>query len=329
MTSEMINTRRLATMETDYRMFLPQMHPTTIQEITFQFQATSFTGIPGVGFARIYSNSAGSTFDEDTNGAVTAFARFDDTGGNGTAASTSTFNATMLRVPLEDNEGRTAYYHGHWKYIAWSSYIPRKITNAFEHQRAFMLSNAVELNIPGTDALDQEAFVYYDSHANFNVSSNISMSLWFYPTDWSSLSGETYRYLLYRYIDSNNYFIVNLDALDSTHLIRVFVKEGGTETKLKDNTGNHITLNAWNLVNFTYNPSTNALVLYVNGTSYTTSTTTSLTAPYTTDSNMYIGGLPNMVTRRFTGYMDNFVFWTGKILTAGEVSNMWTKGTIV
>jgi hypothetical protein len=320
--------------------------PIPEQELAYLFQGTQFAKMAGVADGRIYDPSAPSSIDEETQANVVAYATFDDIGGNGTAtlltagaAISDSFTAASFttlsfadafltpeyKIPLLDGEGRTAYYRGHFNYLNWSPHSAPDVI----HTKQFLAGHSFELNVPGTNAQDIKSYAYYDSHANFNVSSNISVSLWFYPTDWSSLSGQTFRYLLYRYIDASNYFIVNIDALDSTHLLRVFVREGGTETKLKDNVGNNVVLNSWNLVNFTYNPTSNALVLYVNGTSFATATSTALSPPYTTDTNMYIGGLPGLTDNRFTGYMDNFVMWSGKILTAGEVTNMWTRGTIV
>jgi Concanavalin A-like lectin/glucanases superfamily len=335
--------------------FQPLAQPTVIQELTFQFQSTQFTRINAAGNGRVYSNSAPSAIDEETLASVAAYATFDDVGGSGTGTpspfpgggggaspesfTTTSFTTTgftsesiiieggtgvLFRVPMEDNEGKQAFYHGEYHYIAWNPY--RHPTVA--HQNQFMRSNSVELNVPGTNSDDTSGFCYYTSNAAFDVSASFSVSLWFYPTDVSQISSEVHRYLLYRRIDANNYFIATLDSPDSTHPIRVFIREGGTETKLKDGTGNHLLVNDWNLLNFTYNPSTNALVLYLNGTAYTDVTTTVLSPVYTTDANMYIGGLPTTPAKRFTGYMDNFVFWTGKILTAGEVTNMWTRGTI-
>lgn len=337
---------RIATLETDSKVFNPLSNPAIIQDLIFQEQATQFVQASGTGDKRKYITTAPSAIDEETLASVVAYATFDDIGGTGTpvqidsgAAVTLSFTATSFtalsfgaeflipefKVPLFDNEGRTAWYRGQVYHLAWSPHLAPEVV----HTKQFMVGHSLEMNVPGTATDDQRTYAYYESHANFNVSSNISVSLWFYPTNWTSISGETYRYLLYRRIDANNHFIVNIDALDSTHLIRVFVKEGGTETKVKDNVGNNAVLNSWNLVCFTYNPTTNALVLYVNGTSYTNATTTTLTPPYTTDAHMYIGGLPNLTTRRFTGYIDNFVFWSGKILSAGEVSNLWTRGTII
>jgi hypothetical protein len=222
---------------------------------------------------------------------------------------------------------KPAWYRGNHLFLNWSPTVT-PLTNVV-HTKQFMVGHSFELNVPGTNVDDKNTFAYYDSDAEFNVGNSISMSLWIYPTNWDSINGETFRYLLYRRQDANNYFILNLDALDSTHLVRIFVREGGTETKLKDGTGDHVLLNQWNLINFTYNPGTNALVLYVNGVAYTDATSTVLTPVYSTDSHMYIGGLPALPDIRFTGYMDNFVFWNGKILSTGEVTNMWTRGTII
>ena len=302
--------------------FTPLAQPTVVQELTFQFQSTQFSKVNAAGNARVYSNSAPSTINEETEATVAAYATFDDAGGKeGSAASASTFDATMHRVPLDDNEAKTAYYHGHWKHIAWSPYYhPTTIT----HQNQFMRSNSVELNVPGTTAIDQEGFVYYDSNAAFNISANTSVSIWFYPTDLTQIASETWRTLFYRRIDASNHYAILIKPADSK--IYVFVNEAGTITKLVSSAA--ITTDTWNLIIFTYNPTTNALVIYLNNSSTSSTPADTYTAPYTTDANMYLGGLPNLPDKRFTGYMDNFVFWTGKILTATEAGNMYTRGTI-
>jgi hypothetical protein len=316
---------RVTTLETvgGGTTFQPLTQPTVVQELTFQFQSTQFSKVNAAGNARVYSNSAPSTINEETEATVAAYATFDDVGGDeGVAASASTFDATMHRVPLDDNEGRTAYYHGHWKHIAWSPYFhPTTIT----HQSQFMRSNSVELNVPGNTAIDTEGFVYYDSHANFNISASTSVSLWFYPTDLSQIASETWRHLLYRRIDASNHYAVLIKPSDDK--IYVFVNEAGATTKLVS-TGT-VNQDAWNLIVFTYNPSTNALVIYLNNSNASSTPADTYTAPYTADANMYLGGLPNLPDKRFTGYMDNFVFWTGKILTATEAGNMYTRGTII
>jgi hypothetical protein len=115
----------------------------------------------------------------------------------------------------------------------------------------------------------------------------------------------------------------------SDNKIYVFVNEAAATTKLVS-TGT-VNLNAWNLIIFTYNPATNALVIYLNNSSASSTPGDSLPQPYTTDANLYLGGLPGLPDKRFTGYLDNFVLWNiaGKILTAGEAGNMWLHGTII
>ena len=113
----------------------------------------------------------------------------------------------------------------------------------------------------------------------------------------------------------------------SDQKVYVFVNEAAATTKLASSAT--VTLGAWNLIVFTYNPTTNALVIYLNNSSSSTTPADALPAPYTTDANMYLGGLPGLPDKRYTGYLDTFVFWTGKILTSTEAGNMWNHGTIV
>ena len=333
---------RITTLETDVKTFTPLSQPAIVQEVTFQYQGTQFVKGAGVGDARLYAPGTTSSIDEETLASVVAYATFDDIGGNGAATvldpggvisdSFTTASFTTLsfgsefvnpeyKVPLLDNEGRTAWYRGFFRYINWSPYFAPDVT----HTKQFMVGHSVELNVPGTDTFDQRTFAYYDSHANFNVSSSISVSLWFYPTNISQIGSETWRTLFYRRIDSSNHFAILLKPSDGK--IYVFVNEAGATTKLVSTAA--VTASAWNLIIFTYNPSTNALVIYLNNSSSSSTPADSYTPPYTTDANMYLGGLPSLQDKRFTGYLDNFVFWSGKILSAGEATNMYTKGTIV
>lgn len=338
--------RRITELETNANTFIPPVPlPPPTQSFTYQFQGTQFAKMNGVGDARIYPTSAPSSIDEETLATVVAYATFDDIGGNGTGTVLTSggivsesftsasftglsFGAAFLepefKIPLLDGEGRTAWYRGYFPYLNWSPFLAPEV----EHTKQFMAGHCLELNVPGTVSNDQKSFAYYDSHANFNVSSSISVSLWVYPTDLTSLGGTGARYLCYRYIDASNYWILFIDTANSNQ-VKIFVNEAAATTKIRTSIDNPLTLDAWNNVIFTYNPSTNALVLYVNNTAHSTSAVTVQSPPYTTDANMYLGGLPGITSNRFTGYMDNFVFWSGKILSAGEVTNMWTRGTII
>ena len=312
----------ITTLERDVKTFQPLAQPSTIQELTFLFQATQFVGIPDDGDTRIYANTAPSAIDEETLASVAAYARFDDVGGNANG-STSTFDATMVRVPLEDNEGRTAYYHGYHKYLRWDPYKHPEVS----HTKQFMLSHSIELNVPGTETTDQEGFVYYEPHADMNITNNASMAIWFYPTDISQIGSETWRTLLYRRAAgaSTDSFAVLIKPADSK--LYAFVNE--TSVISKKVSTSTVNVNAWNLIILTYDVTANTLTIYLNNSSASSTPADSYTPPYTTDSNAYIGGLPNLPDKRFTGYLDNFVFWKNKILTGTEASNMWNHGTII
>lgn len=333
---------RIIALENYLHTFTPLDKPEIIQELTYLMQGTQFAKLAGVGDKRSYANTAPSSIDEETLASVVAYATFDDIGGNATPVATdpgssidlsftsasftvasfaSAFLTPEFKVPMHDNEGRTAYYTGHYRYLNWSAHLAPEVT----HTKQFMLGHSLELNVPGTATDDRYTFAYYDSHANFNVSSSISSSIWIYPTDMSVLGANTGRYIHYRRIDASNYWILFI-ATTTSNQIKIFVNEAGALTRVL---GAAPTLNAWNNIVWTYNPSTNALVLYVNNVSSTTTSGTTETPAYTVDANMYLGGVPGLPDKRFTGYMDNFVMWSGKILTAGEVTNMWNRGTIV
>ena len=292
---------------------------TTTSDLAFQFQATHFSKCRGQGDARIWINAATSAINEETEATVAIYSEFNDLGGNA-EGSNDVFDATLKRVPVFDNEGKVGYYRGHPTFITWETFHPEVV-----HTKKFMTGHCAELNVPGTNVNDTKSFIYYDSNAAYNVSTNISMCVWFYPTDVSTIASETYRVLFYRRIDASNSFMIMIKPSDQK--VYVFVNEAAATTKLASSAT--VTLGAWNLIVFTYNPTTNALVIYLNNSSSSTTPADALPAPYTTDANMYLGGLPGLPDKRYTGYLDTFVFWTGKILTSTEAGNMWNHGTIV
>jgi Concanavalin A-like lectin/glucanases superfamily len=336
------NVVRIANLETESKVFNPLSNPAIIQSVIIQREATQFVGMSGVGDKRGYATSAPSSVDEEGLATVVAYATFDDVGGNatpvlldsggavdlsftGASFTALSFGSAYLipefKIPLYDQKGRTAYYRGHVSYLAWNPYLAPEVS----HTKQFMAGHSVELNVPGSVTDDKRSYWYYDSNSNFNVSASISVSLWFYPTDVSQIASETWRTLLYRRIDASNSFAILIKPADSK--LYVFVTEAGATTKLASSAT--VTLNAWNLIIFTYNPTTNALVIYLNNSTSSTTPADTYTPPYTTDANMYGGGLPLLADKRFTGYMDNFVFWSAKILTGTEAGNMWNRGTIV
>jgi Concanavalin A-like lectin/glucanases superfamily len=296
---------------------------TTTSDLAFQFQATSFSKVVDQGDARVYPTTATSSIDEETNAAVAAYATFDDVGGNG-AASTSPFDGNYRQVPLLEVKGKTAFYHVHPSfYDTWVQAHPEVV-----HTKQFMVGNAVKLNVPGTAPNDAGALVYYASNAAFNVSVNFSLSFWFYPTDTSN-PGNPLRYLFYRYIDASNYYYCAIDTSDAVHnRIKLTINEGGLITRLRSS-GNEPVDNFWNNMIVTYDATANTPSLYINNNLSTVTSTTVINPIYTTDTNLFLGGVPQNPNNRYTGYMDNFVFWTNKILTTTEVSNMWNHGTIV
>lgn len=286
------------------------------QSLGYLHSSTNFIGARGAGSGRI-SVSPITTVDEETNAAVVAYATFDDSGGNGTGTSVG---SGMFDVPCFDNEGRTATYHINPLYFAWEPGLYPQVANT----KQFLGGHTYESNVPGTVSGDQNAYVYYASNAIFNLTSTVSCSLWFYPTDTTTIGAETWRFIIYRWIDASNWFFVCMKSSDDK--IYVFINEGGAQTKLVSNAA--CNTNAWNNIIFTYNGATNALVIYLNNVS--TSSTPGDTAPnvYTSNANVYLGGLPTFPAKRYTGYLLNFTFWN-IVLTGTQASNMWNHGTII
>jgi Concanavalin A-like lectin/glucanases superfamily len=294
-----------------------------VAHINHMFQATSFATAKSYGNARISPTGTDTTIDEETNAAVVARALFEDVLGNGSPAIASPFVGSRVSIPMRDEEGRTAWYHGYYRptenrpWLTWAFMQP-----PVTHTEAFITGRAIELNVPGSSSTDRDAFVYYASNSVFNISGNVSHAIWFYPVAIAE-AAEVFMFLQWRYIDASNWYAVVIRT--TTNQLQVHVREGGTTFKLRS-TGT-ITYNAWNLIIWTYAPSTNTIVLELNNSTSTATPTETLTVPYTADANMYLGNIPNSNPKRFEGYLGNYTMWN-ILLSTTQRDNFWTRGTI-
>jgi hypothetical protein len=295
-----------------------------VANISHMYQANSFATAKSYGKARISPTGTTSAIDEETNAAVIARALFEDVLGNGSPAINSPFVASRISIPMRDEEGRTAWYHGYYRptedrpYLNWAFMQP-----TVTHTETFITGRAIQLNVPGSSAFDRDAFIYYASNAVFNISGNVSHAIWFYPVAIAD-AAEIFGFLQWRYIDASNWFAVVLRS--TTSRIQVHVREGGTTTKKEITAA--VNFNAWNCLIWTYAPGTNALVVELNGSETGTTPSEVLTVPYTTDLNMYLGNIPNSNTKRFEGYLGNYTMWN-ILLSATQRDNFRTRGTIV
>lgn len=309
--------QRLAALETQP---LADNKAEVVAHVHNMMQATSAVGPKSYGG---FKKGTLSTIDEDTNAAVVAHTQFEDPFGNGVPIA-SPFVSGRVSLPLSDDEGRTAWYHGYYRpdqnraFMSWA-YNPPVVAHTSLH----MMSRAFKMNIPGNSAFDKDAFVYYASNAVFNISGNVSHAIWFYPTEIAE-AAEVFSFLQWRYIDASNWYAVVIR--NSTNRIQVHVREGGTTTKLQCSTA--INLNAWNLIVWTYVPGTNALAPELNNSTTTTTPSETLTVPYTTDGNLYLGNIPNSNAKRFEGYLGQYVSWSIALSTT-QRDNFFSHGTIV
>lgn len=286
-------------------------------------QATSATSCKSYGGFKKGVTGTTSAIDEDTNAAVIAHTQFEDPFGNGTPIN-SPFVSGRISLPMADDEGRTAWYHGYYRpdqnrsFMSWL-YMPPTVAHTSLH----VMSRAFKLNIPGSSGFDKDAFVYYQSNAVFNISGNLSHALWFYPVIVAE-AGEIFTFLQWRYIDASNWYALVMK--NSNRRIQAHVREGGVTQKIEV-TG-AANLDAWNLAIWTYAPATNALILEVNDSTTGGVPAETLTVPYTTDTNMYLGNIPNNNGKRFEGYYGQYVAWN-ILLSAGQRDNFFDHGTIV
>jgi hypothetical protein len=286
-------------------------------------QGTSAASLKSHGGFKKVAVGGTTAIDEDTNAAVIAHTQFEDPFGNGIPIP-SPFVSGRVSLPLSDDEGRVAWYHGYYQPAAnrlnmsWA-YNPPVVTHGSLH----VMSRAFEMNIPGSSGFDKDAFVYYASNAVFNVSGNVSHALWFWPAEVAEAS-EIFTFLQWRYIDASNWFALVMK--NSNQRIQCHVREAGVTTKIEV-TG-AVNLDAWNLAIWTYAPATNVIVLEVNDSTTGGVPSETLTVPYTTDTNMYLGNIPNNNIKRFEGYYGQYVAWN-ILLSAGQRDNFWDHGTIV
>lgn len=294
-----------------------------VAHIHHMMQATSTEGVKSHGGFKKGATGTTSLIDEDTNAAVIAHLQMEDPYGNGVPIN-SPFISGRISLPFSDDEGRAGFYHGYYRpdqnrlNMSWPYMFP-----TVSHTKLHIMSRAFELNIPGSSSFDRDAFLYYTSNAVFNVSGNTSHALWFYPTAQAEVT-EAFMFLQWRYIDASNWYALVLK--NSNDRIQCHVREGGVTQKIEVTAP--VTYNAWNLAIWTYAPATNTLVLEVNDSTTGGIPSDTLTVPYTTDSNLYFGNIPNNNLKRFEGYIGQYVAWN-IILTAGQRDNFWDHGTIV
>lgn len=313
--------QRLAALETQP---LADNRADVVGHVHHMMQGTSAVGPKSYGGFKKGVTGTVSAIDEDTNAAVIANLAFEDPFGNGVPIN-SPFVSGRISLPFSDGESRVGWYHGYYRpdlnrlHMSWPYMQP-----TVSHTKLHIMSRAFEMNIPGSSQFDKDAFFYYQSNAVFNVSGNTSHALWFYPVATAEVA-ETFMFLQWRYIDASNWFALVLK--NSNDRVQCHVREGAVTTKTEV-TGATVTFNAWNLATWTYAPATNALVLQVNNSDTRSSPADNLTVPYTTDSNMYFGNIPNNNVKRFEGYFGQYVAWN-ILLSTTQRDNFYNNGTIV
>lgn len=321
-----IDSNRITELENQTRTLSPATATSLgiTQTLSFLFEATSFTQASDNGEIRINATTTPtSAVDEETNTAVKAYLNFDGYGSTGGAAAI--FDSPLTDIPLTDDKGKQVSFRTHANYAMFDDGGLAGHPVSVTHTRAFLASHSAKFHVGVTPSTAElRSIIYYIGSTDFNLTANISVSLWFYPTDTSQIAAETFRYLLYRWIDASNYYMILIKPSDQK--VYVFVNEAAAVTKLVS--AGTVNLNAWNNIIFTYNPTTNALVIYLNNSSASSTPADTPPVPYT-GTELLLANIVSQQDKRFTGFIDNFVFWSGKILTGTEATNMWNHGTII
>lgn len=138
-------------------------------------------------------------------------------------------------------------------------------------------------------------------------SQGFSISCWIKS---NSAPSTNYRLFMIRSISS-----FNLNALITTSTISLI---SGTVNVF---TISNLFTNTWNNILFTVSPSKNELSLYINGILINTLSTFQYPLVYELYDAYFIGG--NVVNYTFSGNVDDFRFYNGKVLTAAEVSTLY------
>jgi hypothetical protein len=133
-------------------------------------------------------------------------------------------------------------------------------------------------------------------------------------------SGES-RYVVEKADNPTNLWAV---LLDTTGKIHFNIKFGGVDYSKSTTTG-ALALNTWSWVMITFNASTHAAVIYINGVSQTLSADTITDTDFTNvKTNMYVGSTA-VNDGFFAGPISDFRYYRERILTAGECTNLNTN----
>lgn len=118
-------------------------------------------------------------------------------------------------------------------------------------------------------------------------------------------------------------------SVNSAGNIKLKISSNGTsDTKDLTTTGENVENNGWHLVGFTYSTATQAKI-YVDASEATYGGTDgAMTDIHSSTANLYIGALSNGI-EDFLGNIDEATIWSGSILTASDITNLYNSGVPV
>ena len=155
----------------------------------------------------------------------------------------------------------------------------------------------------------------YLSHANatgINVAGiDFSIQVWVYPTGTGQISSKTTGGF-----GSREYDLIRPFVTGTNDPCRAEINNGGNITS------GSVTTSAWHHLVLTYNNSTNAMILYIDGSSAATGTSSS-DAAGTSQLNIGAGPAPS---NYWSGNMALYGTWRNRILSASDVTALYNSG---
>jgi hypothetical protein len=112
--------------------------------------------------------------------------------------------------------------------------------------------------------------------------------------------------------------------LDTSGKIHFNVKFGGVDYSQKTTTGS-LSLNAWSWIICTFNASTHAIAIYINGISQTLSADTVTDTDYNNAKTGLYVGATSANDGYFDGWIADFRYYREKVLSQAEVTNLNTN----
>jgi len=183
-------------------------------------------------------------------------------------------------------------------------------------------STSLAMELDGTQGMD----VPDDTGIQLKgTTTGISISALINPYSFTATPTGSARYIYSKKDDDSNYTAIHIDSIG---IIRFWIWFAGVDYSKKTTTA-PVELNDWSSLVCTFNSSTHAAVIYVNGTSQTLTTDT-ITDPTITTADSGSGRVDGHVfwgssDGYFIGAVSDFRYYREKILSSTDVTHLNTN----